>query len=157
VTAESLILEAEEIRSLAVKAEQYSAATAALREKGILSGARIERQLTKAQVQHVESVEDLDDFSLIEQRVRLTLRMAEELGLDPSAATVEEYCNAMLDVFESGAEERVDYGRPAVSVQGVRAEGWAPKKREFTKGEAERLARRNAAPKIINGVANGRR
>lgn len=43
VTVASLIREAEEVRQLAVENGQYSAAIAAIREKGILSGKRIER------------------------------------------------------------------------------------------------------------------
>src|SRR5260370_32037851 len=43
VTVESLIREAEEIRKEALAARQFSAAIAAVREKGILSGKRVER------------------------------------------------------------------------------------------------------------------
>lgn len=43
VTVESLIGEAEEIRVLAKSDGQYTAALAAVREKGVLSGKRIER------------------------------------------------------------------------------------------------------------------
>jgi len=43
VTPESLIDEAEEIRAAAYKSGQYSPAVAALREKAVLSGHRIER------------------------------------------------------------------------------------------------------------------
>lgn len=43
VTVESLLDEAEQVRALAVAAEQYPAAIAAIREKGVLSGKRVER------------------------------------------------------------------------------------------------------------------
>jgi len=43
VTVESLIAEAEEVRRLAVEKGQLSAAIAAIKEKGVLSGKRIER------------------------------------------------------------------------------------------------------------------
>jgi phage terminase small subunit len=43
VTVESLIREAEEIRKEALAARQFSAAIAAVREKGVLSGKRVER------------------------------------------------------------------------------------------------------------------
>jgi phage terminase small subunit len=43
VTIESLILEVEEARKLAMRTEQPSAAISAIREKGIISGKRIER------------------------------------------------------------------------------------------------------------------
>jgi hypothetical protein len=47
---------------------------------------------------------------------------------------------------------------PGTLSQGVRAEAWQPRRKELTKGEAERLARR-PGPKLINGtvVPNGRR
>jgi len=43
VTLESLLEEAEEVRRLAVSDSQYAAAIAAIKEKGVLSGKRIER------------------------------------------------------------------------------------------------------------------
>jgi phage terminase small subunit len=43
VTVESLIAEAEEARQGAIKEGQWSAAIAAIREKGVLSGKRVER------------------------------------------------------------------------------------------------------------------
>lgn len=43
VTVVSLLAEAEEARSKAMASEQYAAAIAAIREKGILSGRRVER------------------------------------------------------------------------------------------------------------------
>jgi phage terminase small subunit len=43
VTVESLINEAEQARLGAMEAKQYSAAVAAIKEKGSLSGKRIER------------------------------------------------------------------------------------------------------------------
>ena len=43
VTVESLIREAEEIRKESLAARQFSAAIAAVREKGVLSGKQVER------------------------------------------------------------------------------------------------------------------
>jgi phage terminase small subunit len=43
ITQESLIAEAEEIRELAIRDKQYNAALGAVKEKGILSGKRVER------------------------------------------------------------------------------------------------------------------
>lgn len=43
VTVESLLLEAEEVRAKALEAGQFSAAISAIKEKGVLSGKRIER------------------------------------------------------------------------------------------------------------------
>ncbi len=43
VTVESLIYDAEEARAAAIKAGRFSAAIAAVREKGVLSGKRVER------------------------------------------------------------------------------------------------------------------
>lgn len=44
VTAASLIEEAEDVRAKALKAGQFSAAIAAIREKGVLAGVRIEKR-----------------------------------------------------------------------------------------------------------------
>jgi phage terminase small subunit len=46
VTVESLIAEAEEARAAAMADGQYAAAVAAIKEKGVLSGKRIERRET---------------------------------------------------------------------------------------------------------------
>jgi phage terminase small subunit len=46
VTVESLIQKAEQARVAAMEAGQYSAAVAAIKEKGVLSGNRIERRET---------------------------------------------------------------------------------------------------------------
>ena len=43
MTAEGLINEAEQVRAAAVEAGQFSAAIAAIKEKGVLSGKRVER------------------------------------------------------------------------------------------------------------------
>jgi hypothetical protein len=45
VTAESLMKEAEEARVAAMASGQHSAAVSAIREKGVLSGQRIERRV----------------------------------------------------------------------------------------------------------------
>jgi phage terminase small subunit len=48
VTVASLIAEAEEVRRKAMEAGQYSAAIAAIHEKGVLSGKRVERSEREA-------------------------------------------------------------------------------------------------------------
>lgn len=59
VTAASLISEAEEIRLAAMKAGQFAPAVAAIREKGVLAGVRVE----KRQTEH-RSVNDMSDDEL---------------------------------------------------------------------------------------------
>jgi hypothetical protein len=44
ITVETLLRQADEIRRRAMESHQYSAAVAAIREMGVLSGARIERK-----------------------------------------------------------------------------------------------------------------
>lgn len=44
VTAASLIEEAEQVRAAALEAGQFSAAIAAIREKGVLAGVRVEKR-----------------------------------------------------------------------------------------------------------------
>jgi hypothetical protein len=154
ITLEGLIEQAQEIQRLAVQDKVYGAAVSSLREVGVLTGYRIERQLSKAQVQQVGgSIEDLDDFSLLEQRVQMTLRMAQGLGLDPAVATVEQYCSAMLEAFEREQDEpRTDFGRPISNSRGVRATDYRrlpPPDRPRTKGEAAAMARKvNGKPGV---------
>jgi hypothetical protein len=160
LTVDTLLAKQEAAYRLAMETEQPAAAVAATREMGVLSGLRIERQMMKAQVQNVESVADLDDFSLVEERVRLTLRMAEELGLDPASATVEQYCSAMLDAFDQVHEETERYERmpPGSVARGIRSVSYERPKPQLTKGESDRLHRRGVnAPRVINGSVNGRR
>lgn len=59
VTVESLIAEAEEVRRLAVEKGQLSAAIAAIKEKGVLSGKRIERVQTRqpGEFEHMSDAE----------------------------------------------------------------------------------------------------
>lgn len=61
VTAESLIREAEEIRRQALAAGQYSAAVAAVREKGVLAGVRVEKRSNETKI----SFDDMTDEQLI--------------------------------------------------------------------------------------------
>ena len=64
VTAESLIAEAEEIREKALAAGQYAAAVAAVKEKGVLSGVRVEKSERKS-VRDVRSLPDSELDALI--------------------------------------------------------------------------------------------
>jgi phage terminase small subunit len=59
VTLESLLEEAEEIRKAALEAGSYAAAIAAVKEKGVLSGLRVE----KREQRHV-SIDDMPDHEL---------------------------------------------------------------------------------------------
>lgn len=54
VTVEKLIEEADEIRLAAMAAGQYSAALGAVKEKGVLSGKRVEKR--EATVNHVDQM-----------------------------------------------------------------------------------------------------
>lgn len=62
VTVESLIAEAEQCRSAALEAGQFSAVIAAVKEKGILSGKRMERQEIRYKK---ESIYNFSDEELI--------------------------------------------------------------------------------------------
>jgi phage terminase small subunit len=62
VTVESLLAEAEQCRAAALEAGQFSAVIAAVKEKGILSGKRMERQ----EIRYKNgSIYDLSDDELI--------------------------------------------------------------------------------------------
>lgn len=60
VTAESLIAEAEEIRGAAFRAGVYAAAIAAVKEKGVLAGVRVEKSERKS----VNDIRRLSDDEL---------------------------------------------------------------------------------------------
>jgi hypothetical protein len=112
VTAESLILEAEEVRQLAIKGENYSAAVAAIREKGQLSGLRIDRHLVKAQVSELNP-SDMTDEELHERLCELDEQLCEDqlekckqLGLDPATATLEAYWATLAEYREESAARR---------------------------------------------------
>ena len=63
VTVESLIAEAEEVRRLAVEKGQLSAAIAAIKEKGVLTGKRVER--TQQQTLPPKTIHDLSNEELM--------------------------------------------------------------------------------------------
>ena len=80
VTVLSLIAEAEEVRVKAIKENQLSAAIAAIKEKGILSGKRIERgELGKPG--------DYDRLTDDELNDRIARGARKLLGLDPGTGT----------------------------------------------------------------------
>jgi hypothetical protein len=62
VTVESLIAEAEEVRKAAFEKGQFAAAIAAIKEKGVLSGKRIER----VQTRQPGEFENMSDAELLE-------------------------------------------------------------------------------------------
>jgi hypothetical protein len=159
ITLEGLIEQAQEIQRLAVQDKVYGAGVSALREVGVLTGYRVERQLSKSQVQQVGSIEEFSDEDLLEQQARMLFGLCDGMGLNPDETSVTDLINAMMAAHEEREEEPPrDYGRPAVSARGIRAEGWAPKKKEMTRGEADKLYRRGVtAPRIVNGSVNGRR
>jgi hypothetical protein len=76
VTVESLIREAEEVRKEALAARQFSAAIAAVREKGVLSGKRVERSERGVPGEYA----DLENMSADELRAVLE-RELEAAGL----------------------------------------------------------------------------
>jgi phage terminase small subunit len=76
VTTASLIAEAEEARKEAMKSGQYSAAVSAIREKGVLSGRRLERSERGMPGEFA----DLDNMSADELRAVLE-RELEAAGL----------------------------------------------------------------------------
>jgi hypothetical protein len=76
VTTASLIAEAEEARKEAMKSGQYSAAVSAIREKGVLSGRRLERSERGMPGEFA----DLDNMSADELRAALE-RELEAAGL----------------------------------------------------------------------------
>ena len=70
VTVKSLILEAEEARKLAMRTEQPSAAVAAIREKGILSGKRVERSENAGPGEFEERLKALKAMTPEQRRAR---------------------------------------------------------------------------------------
>ena len=64
VTVESLIAEAEAVRKAAFDAGQFSPAIAAIKEKGILSGVRVEKRENLNRDAGNLSDEELEDIAL---------------------------------------------------------------------------------------------
>jgi hypothetical protein len=82
ITAESLAAEAEEVRQHAMRSGQLSAAITAIKEKGVLSGQRIERK----EVGPPDSFDHLTDDELeraIIERFKALGLMDKALGLRP--------------------------------------------------------------------------
>jgi hypothetical protein len=74
VTLRSLMEEAEEVRKAALEAGSYSAAIAAVKEKGVLSGKRVTRQETK-DVDEFDHMTDAEILAYIaEQETRIKER-----------------------------------------------------------------------------------
>jgi phage terminase small subunit len=72
ITQESLIAEAEEIRELAIRDKQYNAALGAVKEKGILSGKRVEKSEQGQPGDFFDNLSDLEAARAIkEQRQEL--------------------------------------------------------------------------------------
>jgi hypothetical protein len=67
-------------------------ATAALRERGVLAGLRVERAAVKAQTEVVLS--ERSDGEILEQIMEFVLKEATVLGLDPEQCTVAECCSS---------------------------------------------------------------
>lgn len=63
VTAASLIAEAEEIRAKALEAKQFGAAIQAVKEKGVLSGHRVEKRDNTIRTLNEMSDDDLADIA----------------------------------------------------------------------------------------------
>ena len=93
VTAESLMAEADEIRKAAYAAGQFSAAVAALKEKGVLSGKRIERR-EQGQAGAFDDINDED-------------QLRQQLITDAKAAGFGDIAAALIE----GEEEAGEAGR----------------------------------------------
>jgi hypothetical protein len=77
VTPESLIDEHEEVRVAAMECKQFSAANAAIREKSILSGHRIER----SEIGELGQFDHLSDDDLKRLLIERFVRLAPKLGI----------------------------------------------------------------------------
>jgi phage terminase small subunit len=88
VTVESLIREAEEVRKEALAARQFSAAIAAVREKGVLSGKRVERSERGAPGEYAD-LENMTADELREQFAALVSAVAAAEGGGDTAAIAE--------------------------------------------------------------------
>jgi phage terminase small subunit len=88
VTVESLIREAEEIRKEALAARQFSAAIAAVREKGVLSGKRVERSERGGPGEYAD-LENMTADELREQFAALVSAVAAAEGVGDTAAIAE--------------------------------------------------------------------
>jgi hypothetical protein len=160
ITLEGLIEQAQEIQRLAIQDKVYGAGVSALREVGVLTGYRVERQLSKAQVQQVGSIEELSDEDLLESQARMLFGLCDGMGLNPDETSVTDLINAMMLMHEQAQDGEPSGTRhmpPGSIARGIRSIGYEKPKPPLTKGEADRLARRTAASKIINGTTNGRR
>ena len=68
ITQESLIAEAEEIRELAIRDKQYNAALGAVKEKGILSGKRVEKSEQGQPGDFFDNLSDLEAAQAIKKQ-----------------------------------------------------------------------------------------
>jgi hypothetical protein len=91
ITVEHLIGGAEAARRLAMQTEQPAAAVTALKEIGVLTGLRVERQMVKAQHQHEVNVSESSDGELREMIAEQILHWVASFGLDPDQCTVSEF------------------------------------------------------------------
>lgn len=81
VTLESLLNEAELARELAMKLEQPAAAVAAIREKGVLAGIRVEKRENKA-------VKDASQYSDAELAAIIASGSSERAAGPPGSSTL---------------------------------------------------------------------
>jgi len=140
-----------------METEQPAAAVAATREMGVLSGLRIERQMMKAQVQQVGSIEEFSDEDLLKEQARMLFGLCDGMGLNPDETSVTGLINAMMAAHEEREEEpeRSRHMPPGSIARGVRVIGYERPKPPMTKGEADKLHRRGVnAPRLINGSAS---
>jgi phage terminase small subunit len=89
VTVESLIREAEEIRKEALAARQFSAAIAAVREKGVLSGKRVERSERGVPGEYAD-LENMTADELREQFAALVSAVAAAEGVGDTGAALSK-------------------------------------------------------------------
>jgi hypothetical protein len=97
VTAESLMNEAEKVRVAAMASGQLSAANTAIKEKGVLSGKRIERH----EVGPPDSFDHLTDDEL----ERALLDRLRALGLNIEAGTQLRLCDGDVVAVEDDETE----------------------------------------------------
>ena len=137
-----------------------SAALGQARVTGLMAP---EKHLVKAQ--HEFAPSEMSDVELYESLRSMRESRAAAFGVDPSTITLQEFWDLEDEMHEarmSAEEEDEPSGSrhmAPIGSRGIRAPEYRPPKRELTRGEAEKLRRGAAPPRIINGTVarNGRR
>jgi hypothetical protein len=148
--------EADEIRQLAVKAEQFGPAVSAVREKGVLSGQRIDRSAHLVRAQH-EIISEMADFELFERQITSLLSQCRGLGLDPESCSFRDFVGGLMEQYETEENEAEPpkyrhMGTLSDEQRGHRAPDFRKQKQApkiMTRGEAEKMKRK------LNGGGKG--